>query len=121
MHACGLAGEFKVQGFPTIKLLYNKSGKLKAVDYKGGRSAKEIVEWALAQASKIALSRIGVKSSGSAGSGGGGGGAGAGSCGGGGGGGGQGGGGGGGGNFYGSSSGHQSSQSSVFPSGAWCS
>ncbi len=36
-----VAGEFRVQGFPTIKLLYvDESGSVKSADYQGGRSAK---------------------------------------------------------------------------------
>ena len=50
-----------MQGFPTIKLITaGKNGKRKVVDFKGGRTAKDIVEWALGQAKKIALNRIGI-------------------------------------------------------------
>lgn len=78
------AGEYGIQGFPTIKMFGGKKGA-KPVDYNGGRQAAEIVEWALAQAKKVALGRIGVKSSGGGGNRGGGGGhGGGGSCGGGG-------------------------------------
>jgi hypothetical protein len=80
-------GEYGIQGFPTIKLFGGKKGA-KPIDYNGGRQAAEIVEWALGQAKKVALSRIGVKSSGGGGGGGarggGGGHGGGGSCGGGG-------------------------------------
>ena len=50
-----------MQGFPTIKLITaGRNGKRKVVDHKGGRTAKDIVEWALGQAKKIALNRIGI-------------------------------------------------------------
>eukprot|EP00887_Chlorella_sp_A99_P006680 scaffold3.g6680.t1 len=84
-----LGQRFGVQGFPTIKLAIadSSSDQIKTVDYSGGRSAKELVEWALQQAQRVALGRIGVEAGGAGGSGGGGGGGGA-RCGGGGGGGG---------------------------------
>lgn len=67
-----LAQEYQVQGFPTIKLMYaDESGKVKAVDYSGGRDAKSIIGWAMDKAKALALKRIGEKaSSGSASSGG---------------------------------------------------
>ena len=56
------AGEFGIQGFPSIKLFStDKQGKLKSKDYKGERSAPAIVDWALAEAKKVALQRLGVK------------------------------------------------------------
>jgi len=57
-----LAQTHGIQGFPTIKLFY-KEGSIKFVDYKGGRSAKEIIEWGMNQAQKIALKRAGAKPS----------------------------------------------------------
>ncbi|KAG2442054.1 hypothetical protein HYH02_009845 [Chlamydomonas schloesseri] len=72
-----VAGEFRVQGFPTIKLLYvdNAGGSVKSVDYNGGRTAKELVTFALDKAKALALKRLGEKpDSGSGGSRGGGGG-----------------------------------------------
>ena len=57
-----LAQSHGIQGFPTIKLFY-KDGSIKSVDYKGGRSAKEIIEWGMNQAQKIALKRAGAKPS----------------------------------------------------------
>ena len=58
---CRYTGEFSVKGFPTIKLIAaGKNGKRKVVEYKGGRTSKEIVEWALSQATKLALGRIGA-------------------------------------------------------------
>jgi hypothetical protein len=35
------------QGFPTIKFLYVSNGKIKSSAYQGGRSAKELVTFAL--------------------------------------------------------------------------
>jgi hypothetical protein len=35
------------QGFPTIKFLYVSNGKIKSSNYQGGRSAKELVAFAL--------------------------------------------------------------------------
>ena len=66
------------------------SGSLRATDYSGGRSARELVQWALQQAQAVALGRLGVQAGAGAGAGGRAGGGG-GSCGGGGGGGGGGG------------------------------
>lgn len=54
-------GEFTVQGFPSIKLISFSNGKRKVSNYKGDRSAASIIEWALTQAKKISLSRIGAK------------------------------------------------------------
>ena len=71
-----LAAKWKIQGFPTIKLMYtDKNGNIKGADYSGGRTAKDIVAWAVGQASKLALGRIGAKPSSSSGGGGGGSGA----------------------------------------------
>lgn len=60
-----LAGQFSIQGFPTIKLLgADAKGKVTALaDYKGERTAAAIVEWAFSQAKKVALKRIGASSS----------------------------------------------------------
>lgn len=64
-----IAQQYGVKGFPTIKFFSaDASGKLKAIDYQGGRTAKEIVQWAGQQAQKVALGRLGVKSSGGSGS-----------------------------------------------------
>ena len=58
-----LAGEFGIQGFPTIKLMYATSkGSIGKIDYSGGRTASEMVAWAMDQAKKIALKKIGAKS-----------------------------------------------------------
>ncbi|PNW80746.1 hypothetical protein CHLRE_07g328150v5 [Chlamydomonas reinhardtii] len=58
-----VAGEYRVQGFPTIKLLYvdDASGSIKTVDYNGGRTAKELVTFALDKAKSLALKRLGEK------------------------------------------------------------
>ncbi|KAI7837719.1 hypothetical protein COHA_008441 [Chlorella ohadii] len=54
-----LGQEFGIRGFPTIKFLHtDASGKIKAVDYNGGRSAKELVQWAMQQAQTVALGRL---------------------------------------------------------------
>lgn len=63
-----LAQEYGVTGFPTIKLMYtDKSGKIKGSDYQGGRTSKEIGQWAMQQATKLALGRLGAKASSSSG------------------------------------------------------
>jgi protein disulfide-isomerase A6 len=65
-----LGSEYKVQGFPTIKLIYSdtSTGKLKSVEYKGGRTAQDIVQWGMQQAQKIAMGRMGgAKGSGGSG------------------------------------------------------
>jgi hypothetical protein len=56
-------------GFPTIKLFHVSNGKLVSSDYSGGRSADDIIKGALAEASKVALGRIGAKASGGGGAG----------------------------------------------------
>ncbi len=59
-----LAQQFGIKGFPTIKLMYvDKAGKIKGADYQGGRTAKEIGQWAMQQATKLALGRLGAKPS----------------------------------------------------------
>ena len=50
-----------MQGFPTIKFMYYDSGKLKTVDYKGGRAAKDIIEFGMDKAKALALKRAGLK------------------------------------------------------------
>ena len=65
-----LGQEYQVQGFPTIKLMYaDESGKIKAVDYSGERSAKGIISWAMDKAKALALKRIGEKASSGSGAG----------------------------------------------------
>ncbi|KAL4458959.1 hypothetical protein ABPG75_013824 [Micractinium tetrahymenae] len=86
-----LGSQYGVQGFPTIKFMWaDASGKISSADYQGGRTAQEIVQWAVQQAQRVALGRLGVQGGGGGSGGGarGGGGGGGGSCGGGGGGGG---------------------------------
>lgn len=64
-----LAQEWQIKGFPTIKLMYrDASGKLKSKDYQGGRDAKSIVQWAMGQAQKLTLSKLGIKSESTGGS-----------------------------------------------------
>lgn len=50
-----------MQGFPTIKLMYSLDGKVKSQDYNGGRTAKDIVNFAMDKAKALALKRIGAK------------------------------------------------------------
>ncbi|KXZ53899.1 hypothetical protein GPECTOR_6g817 [Gonium pectorale] len=68
-----IAAEYRIQGFPTIKLLYvdDASGSIKSVDYNGGRTTKDLVNFAMDKAKSLALKRIGEKASGSGSSGGG--------------------------------------------------
>jgi hypothetical protein len=65
-----LAGNYGVKGFPTIKFMYHDGSSIKAVDYKGGRTAKEIIVFGMEKARNLALKRIGesANSSGSSGS-----------------------------------------------------
>jgi protein disulfide-isomerase A6 len=62
-----LAGEYGIKGFPTIKLLYVDGGKIKSSDYTGGRTAKEMIQFALDKAKSLAFKRIGEKPSSSGG------------------------------------------------------
>lgn len=58
-----LAGEYGVQGFPTIKLFYpSTKGTLSNMEYSGGRTANDIISWAMDQIKKLSLKRIGSKS-----------------------------------------------------------
>ena len=43
--------------------MYHDSGKIKTVDYKGGRTAKEIIEFGMDKAKNLALKRAGLKTS----------------------------------------------------------
>eukprot|EP00878_Enallax_costatus_P001518 GHUV01001669.1.p1 GENE.GHUV01001669.1~~GHUV01001669.1.p1 ORF type:complete len:459 (+),score=78.64 GHUV01001669.1:164-1540(+) len=56
-----LAGEHGVQGFPTIKFFYVSDGKIKSSSYNGGRSAKEIVAFAMDKARAYAFKQLGEK------------------------------------------------------------
>uniref|UniRef100_A0A061QIT2 protein disulfide-isomerase n=1 Tax=Tetraselmis sp. GSL018 TaxID=582737 RepID=A0A061QIT2_9CHLO len=60
-----LAGQYGIQGFPTIKLITVQNGKAKTSDYNGGRTAQEIAKFAMDNAVKLVNSRLGVKGSGS--------------------------------------------------------
>mmetsp|Transcript_11091 Transcript_11091/g.23921 ORF Transcript_11091/g.23921 Transcript_11091/m.23921 type:complete len:457 (+) Transcript_11091:59-1429(+) len=62
-----LGGEYQIQGFPTIKLLYVENGQIKSTDYQGGRTAKDIVSFVMDKAKSFALKRLGEKSSGGSG------------------------------------------------------
>ena len=66
------AGQYGVSGFPTIKFMYHDGTKVKAVDYNSGRTAKDIITFAMDKAKSLAFKRIGQKASGSSGSSGGG-------------------------------------------------
>lgn len=60
-----LAQQYSIKGFPTIMAMTtDSSGKIKSATYQGGRTAKEIIQWAMSQAEKVALKRIGAKPSG---------------------------------------------------------
>ncbi len=57
-----LAGEYGIQGFPTIKMFYTDSkGKVKSVDYQAGRTAKDVINFAMDKAKALAFKRIGEK------------------------------------------------------------
>jgi hypothetical protein len=53
------SGKYGVQGFPTIKFMYHDGSTIKAVDYKGGRTAKELITFGMDKAHNLALKRIG--------------------------------------------------------------
>ncbi|EFJ45579.1 hypothetical protein VOLCADRAFT_105867 [Volvox carteri f. nagariensis] len=65
-----VAGEYRIQGFPTIKLLYvdDATGSIKSLDYNGGRTAKDLVTFALDKAKSLAMKRLGEKASSGSGS-----------------------------------------------------
>eukprot|EP00803_Ostreobium_quekettii_P001149 evm.model.scf_354.2 EVM.evm.TU.scf_354.2 scf_354:3633-5375(-) len=65
-----LAGRHGVKGFPTIMFMHaGTDGKVVKTNYEGGRSAEAIIGWALGQAKKVALKRIGAKAGGGSGGG----------------------------------------------------
>ena len=66
------AGQYGVSGFPTIMFMYHDGTKIKSVDYNSGRTAKDIINFAMDKAKSLAFKRIGQKSGGSSGSSGGG-------------------------------------------------
>ena len=61
---CSYAGQFGVQGFPTIKLF--RSGKAAPSDYQGERSAKALVEAASALLTTKHIKRVGSDGDGQA-------------------------------------------------------
>lgn len=67
-----IGGRYGVQGFPTIKFMYHDGSQIKAVEYKSGRTAEDIINFAMDKAKALALKRIGKKASSSGGSAGGG-------------------------------------------------
>jgi protein disulfide-isomerase A6 len=56
-----VAGEHGIRGFPTIKFFYVSNGAIKSSDYNGGRSAKEIVAFAMEKAKAYAFKQLGEK------------------------------------------------------------
>lgn len=48
--------------------MYHDGSQIKAVDYKGGRNAEDIINFAMDKAKALALKRIGKKASSSGGS-----------------------------------------------------
>jgi protein disulfide-isomerase A6 len=56
-----VAGEHGIRGFPTIKFFYVSNGAVKSSDYNGGRSAKEIVAFAMEKAKAYAFKQLGEK------------------------------------------------------------
>lgn len=64
-----LAQRYSIQGFPTIKLMYTDgSGKIKSVSYNGARTSGDMATWALGQANKVVMARLGGGSTSSSGS-----------------------------------------------------
>jgi len=58
--AKSVAGEQSIKGFPTIKFFFSDAtGKTRSSTYEGARTAEGIVEWAMAKASKAAMTRLG--------------------------------------------------------------
>lgn len=45
-----VAADYQIQGFPTIKLMYMDGDNLKKVDYQGGRSAKDMINYVMDKA-----------------------------------------------------------------------
>ncbi|KAG1665201.1 hypothetical protein FOA52_002602 [Chlamydomonas sp. UWO 241] len=66
-------GQHGVKGFPTLKLFYVDSGKVKSIDYSAGRTAKDMVAFVFEKAKSLAMKRLGEKSGGGGGGGSGGG------------------------------------------------
>lgn len=60
-----LGSQYGVKGFPTIMLFYSIDGKVKHMNYNGGRSAGDMVSWSIDQAKKVVMKRMGGKSGGS--------------------------------------------------------
>lgn len=54
-----IGGQYGVQGFPTIKFF--GEDKSKPLDYSGGRTANDLINFALEQAKKVAFARMGQK------------------------------------------------------------
>ena len=58
---CITAGRLAIRGFPTIKLLLPGSNGRQTLEYEGGRTAQDIIEWVTDQLRAEALSRVGLK------------------------------------------------------------
>eukprot|EP00882_Tetradesmus_deserticola_P021966 GHRQ01023825.1.p1 GENE.GHRQ01023825.1~~GHRQ01023825.1.p1 ORF type:complete len:259 (-),score=75.64 GHRQ01023825.1:10-786(-) len=56
-----VAGDHGIRGFPTIKFFYVLNGAIKSSDYNGGRSAKELVAFAMDKAKAYAFKQLGEK------------------------------------------------------------
>eukprot|EP00882_Tetradesmus_deserticola_P001203 GHRQ01001301.1.p1 GENE.GHRQ01001301.1~~GHRQ01001301.1.p1 ORF type:complete len:457 (+),score=199.58 GHRQ01001301.1:162-1532(+) len=56
-----VAGDHGIRGFPTIKFFYVLNGAIKSSDYSGGRSAKELVAFAMDKAKAYAFKQLGEK------------------------------------------------------------
>ncbi|PHJ21954.1 protein disulfide isomerase-related protein, partial [Cystoisospora suis] len=51
--------EYNIRGFPTVKVFVGKGGKPpKMFDYNGPREAKDVVDFALTHATKLAKARL---------------------------------------------------------------
>lgn len=60
-----LGSQYSVKGFPTIKFFYkDASGSLKSLDYGGGRTATELVNYAFDKAKAHVFKKLGVKDAG---------------------------------------------------------
>lgn len=57
----GAAAVSLFQGFPTIKFFYVSNGKIKSSAYNGGRSAKELVTFALDKVGRLAAAEAAAR------------------------------------------------------------
>eukprot|EP00879_Flechtneria_rotunda_P008753 GHRR01009167.1.p1 GENE.GHRR01009167.1~~GHRR01009167.1.p1 ORF type:complete len:415 (+),score=150.40 GHRR01009167.1:625-1869(+) len=56
-----IAGEHGIQGFPTIKFFYVSGGSIKSSEYRGGRTAKDVVAFTMDKARAYAFKQLGEK------------------------------------------------------------